>query len=80
MAFLRTSEEGRETLAALVATSGNLTAAARELHLHANSVAYRLARLEESCGLEVRTRDGLLRARLALELVGGAVEAHGGAP
>lgn len=80
VAFLRTSEEGRETLAALVATSGNLTAAARELHLHANSVAYRLARLEESCGLEVRTRDGLLRARLALELVGGAVEAHGGAP
>lgn len=70
---LRESEEARDTLHALLGSNGNLSATARSLHVHANTVAYRLQRLNETCGLDVRSRDGLLGARLALTLAGGSV-------
>ncbi len=69
---LRASEEARDTLHALLGANGNLTATARSLHVHANTVAYRLQRLQDLCGLDVRARDGLLTARLALTLAGGS--------
>ena len=69
VAELRRSEEAVETLGALVAENGNLTGAARRLHLHPNTVAYRVQRLKEISGLDVRAENGLLMAQLALALV-----------
>lgn len=69
IAELRRSDEAVDTLAALVAENGNLTAAARHLHVHPNTVAYRVQRLKEVSGLDVKAENGLLLAQLALALV-----------
>lgn len=65
---LRGSPEGVATVTEFLAANGNLTAAARHLQLHPNTVAYRLQRLQEASGLDVRGRGGLLQAQLALVL------------
>lgn len=46
----------------------SVSAAARSLHLHANSVAYRLERWHELTGWNPRTFDGLLRSVAAMRL------------
>lgn len=66
---LRRSEDGIETLEAVVTENGNLTAAARRLHVHPNTVAYRMQRLKDVSGLDVKGQSGLLLGQLALSLV-----------
>lgn len=68
VAAVRSSESLASTLRALVEANGNMTAAAAALYVHPNTVAYRLRRLLSVSGVDVRTPDGLLRARLALVL------------
>jgi hypothetical protein len=48
----------------------SLSAAARTLHVHTNTVAYRLARWTELTGWDARECDGFLRSIAALSLVG----------
>jgi sugar diacid utilization regulator len=43
----------------------NLRACADALYVHPNTVKYRLRRIEELCGLDLRTPDDLLKATLA---------------
>ena len=43
-----------KTLVVFIQLGGNITAAADKLFLHRNSLAYRLQRIEELCGLDVR--------------------------
>ncbi len=45
------------TLVVFVQLDGNAAATAETLFLHRNSVAYRLQRIEEVCGLDVRNPD-----------------------
>lgn len=47
----------------------SIAAAARQLHLHPNSVTYRLDRWRQLTGADLRTRDGLLRSCVAVDLV-----------
>lgn len=50
----------------------NLRAAAEQLFVHVNTVKYRLRRVEELCGMDLRNPDDLLRAtiaRLSLKLL-----------
>lgn len=54
------------TLVVFVQLGGNVAATAETLFLHRNSVAYRLQRIEEVCGLDVR--DGKLRRLLTTAL------------
>lgn len=68
VAELGTSADAAGTVAELLAANGNLSAAARRLHLHPNTVAYRLQRLRQASGLDVREPGGLLKAQLALAL------------
>lgn len=68
VAELKRSPDALETVTELLAANGNLSAAARQLHLHANTVAYRLQRLQDASGLDVRGSGGLLEAQLALAL------------
>ena len=57
-----------DTLRVYVKTGGNITTTAETLFLHRNSVAYRLLRIQEVSGLELRDRQirSLLLAALAL--------------
>jgi sugar diacid utilization regulator len=59
------------------ATSFSQSAAARELGVHVNTVAYRLTRWQELTDWNPRTFDGLARSLVALELVGDAPAAAG---
>ena len=70
VAELQRSPDAVETVTELLTANGNLSEAARQLHLHANTVAYRLQRLQDLSGLDVRARGGLLQAQLALALAG----------
>ena len=54
------------TLVVFVQLDGNVGATAERLFLHRNSVAYRLQRIEEVCGLDVR--DARLRLLLMTAL------------
>jgi hypothetical protein len=56
------------TIEAFLAVDGNLTAAGRALNLHPNGVAYRLTRLAERTGLDLRTSVGVRDAYVALAL------------
>ena len=58
------------TVAAYLAASGNLTETASRLFVHPNTVAYRVRRLAELTGLDLRSPDGVLRAHAALALMG----------
>ena len=46
----------------------SVSAAARALHLHTNSLAYRLERWKQLTGWDFRTADGLLRSLASLKL------------
>lgn len=60
--------EVRETVSVFLDESGNLAAAAKRLYLHPNTVAYRLARLAQRTGIDVRTSQGVAHALAALAL------------
>jgi len=57
-----------ETVRAFARGGLSIADAARELHLHPNSVAYRLQRWHERTGWNPRTGDGLLASLVALRL------------
>ncbi|MEH0348278.1 PucR family transcriptional regulator [Rhodococcus qingshengii] len=46
----------------------SVSAAARDIHLHANSVTYRLDRWQHLTGWDARTLDGLMKSIVSLEL------------
>lgn len=58
------------TVSAYLSADRNLTHAATKLFLHPNTVAYRVRRLAETTGLDLRTLDGLVQAYTALTLLG----------
>jgi hypothetical protein len=70
---LGTDPSVRETVVAFLARDGSLAAAAADLGLHANTVAYRVRQLAERTGVDVRTTDGSFRAQVALALAGAPV-------
>lgn len=72
---LRAAPELARTVDAYLAADGTLTEAASALHVHANTVSYRLQRLFDTTGLDPRTSKGALTARLALTLAN-AAEKH----
>jgi hypothetical protein len=72
---LADDEDLAATVAAFLAADRNLTRAAARLFLHPNTVAYRIRRLADTTGLDLRTLDGLVRAHTALTLLGRAPEA-----
>ncbi len=59
-----------ETVRAYLSADRNLTHAATRLFVHANTVSYRLRRLGETTGLDLRTLDGVLRACTVLARLG----------
>jgi sugar diacid utilization regulator len=59
------------TLSAYLRSGGSLQQAGRELHLHANSVGYRLGRIEEITGLDLRRYEDRLTAQVALKIIEG---------
>ena len=68
IALLAEDRQAMETLAVVLAADGNLTRAAEELHLHPNGVAYRVKRIEDRTGLDIRSTRGLIAASAALTL------------
>ena len=64
------SGDGLATLQAVVASGGNLLAAARALGIHPNTLYHRLARLREATGRDVRDPDDRFELELALRLRG----------
>lgn len=79
----------RETVLALLSSAGSPTRVAKELHVHQNTVAYRVKRAEEMLGRKVNERPADLICALTLATVlgpavlteegeeGGSVEAEG---
>jgi hypothetical protein len=65
---LRDDPDLRSTVEAYLEHDGSLTAAGRALHLHANTVAYRLRVLAERTGLDARSASGSALAQVALAL------------
>ena len=63
-----------ETLGAYLATNGSPTEAADLLHLHRNTVLYRLGRIEDVLGVDLRNAEVRLTLHLALK-VGEVLEA-----
>ncbi len=57
-----------DTLAVVLARPGNLTEAARELGIHANSLRYRLDRIHVVSGIDLQAAPARLRAALGLLL------------
>jgi PucR family transcriptional regulator, purine catabolism regulatory protein len=57
-----------ETLAAYLATNGSPTDAADRLHLHRNTVLYRLGRIEDLLGVDLRNAEVRLALHLALKI------------
>ena len=57
------------TLAAYLRENGSLQRAARELHVHPNTVTYRLNRVESIAGLDLGRYQDRLMAQVALEIV-----------
>ncbi|WP_448809919.1 PucR family transcriptional regulator [Agromyces bauzanensis] len=55
-----------DTIVAFARSENNLAVAGEQLHVHANTVAYRLNRWEEVSGLNVRSFEGMLRSMLAI--------------
>lgn len=68
-ALLRNDAALRSTVDAVLACDGNLRATGEKLNLQPNSVAYRVSRIEELTGVDVRTMQGAAIARLALTYV-----------
>ncbi len=63
----RTGEALVETLGAYFACNGNLSRAAEQLHLHRNSLLYRLHRIRELLGHDLEDPDLRLALQLALK-------------
>ena len=61
--------ELRQTLTAWFRTGGSPQRTARELHLHANTVSYRIRRVEEITGLRLDDYHDRLLAQVACEIV-----------
>ncbi len=57
-----------DTLDCYLANNGNLRLTAEGCHVHLNSLKYRLRRIEEICGLDLRDGDLRFRAQLALAI------------
>jgi purine catabolism regulator len=57
-----------ETLEAYLATNGSPTEAAERLHLHRNTVLYRLERIEELLGVRLKDAEVRLSLHLALKI------------
>ena len=58
----------KQTLNAYLATNGSPTDAAVRLHLHRNTVLYRLGRIEDLLGVDLRDADVRLTLHLALKI------------
>jgi PucR C-terminal helix-turn-helix domain/GGDEF-like domain len=65
----RQSPELARTIEAFAGSGFSMSKAARSLHVHTNTVAYRLNRWAELTGWDPRTHDGLLRSTSALALL-----------
>ena len=63
-----------QTLGAYLATNGSPTDAADRLHLHRNTVLYRLGRIEDLLGVDLRNAEVRLTLHLALK-IGDVLEA-----
>ncbi len=63
-----------QTLGAYLATNGSPTDAADRLHLHRNTVLYRLGRIEDVLGVDLRNAEVRLTLHLALK-IGDVLEA-----
>ncbi|MEA2634173.1 MAG: PucR family transcriptional regulator, purine catabolism regulatory protein [Chloroflexota bacterium] len=57
-----------QTLGAYLATNGSPTDAAERLHLHRNTVLYRLGRIEDLLGVDLRNAEVRLSLHLALKI------------
>jgi purine catabolism regulator len=57
-----------QTLGAYLATNGSPTDAAERLHLHRNTVLYRLGRIEDVLGVDLRNAEVRLSLHLALKI------------
>jgi len=71
LARLRSKDRGGvllQTLGAYLATNGSPTDAADRLHLHRNTVLYRLGRLEDLLGVDLRDAEVRLALHLALKI------------
>jgi DNA-binding PucR family transcriptional regulator len=68
VAVLLDAPDMHDTMQAMLDTDANVSAAARRLGLHPNTVTYRLSRFAKQTGLDPRTTTGLLAVRLALTL------------
>jgi len=71
LARLRAKDRGgvlRQTLGAYLATNGSPTDAAGRLHLHRNTVLYRLGRIEDLLGVDLRDAEVRLALHLALKI------------
>ncbi|RDI46441.1 PucR family transcriptional regulator [Nocardia mexicana] len=55
-----------DTLRAYIACGLNRKAAGRRMHVHPNTIDYRLRRIATVTGLDLTTAEGILRARIAL--------------
>lgn len=64
----RTDNELVETLEAYFACNGNLSEAARRLHLHRNSLLYRLERIQEVLHADLEDADTRLALQVALKM------------
>jgi len=77
LARLRAKDRGGEllkTLGAYLATNGSPTDAANRLHLHRNTVLYRLGRIEDLLQADLRDAEVRLSLHLALK-IGDVLEA-----
>jgi DNA-binding PucR family transcriptional regulator len=57
------------SLAAYFRSGGSLQRTAAELHVHPNTVAYRIRRVEELAGLHLERYEDRLAAQVALEII-----------
>ena len=57
-----------ETLRTFVTTGCNQAECARRMHVHLNTLKYRLRRIEELTGLDLKDQDDLFYLRLSIEL------------
>lgn len=56
----------RETVTAFLDADCRLSATGEAIHVHANTVGYRLDRFADRTGVDPRTQEGAMRARMAL--------------